>query len=316
MVKRLKCPLCDGSDLKEIDIIKSTDIILLWKKRNINVSNLFRGNNFIFKYKCQICGLEFFNPFVSGENKFYSELGKEDLYYLHEDKTEFVYSSQYIKEGDRVLDIGCGCGAFVKYINKQVVYTGLELSSKAVELAQKENINVVKKTIEDFSKENKYSQDVVVTFQVLEHIADIDKFICSVILTLKQDGLFIIAVPNNKSFIRNAQNNLLNLPPHHLLHWDETSLQYIAKKYHLDIVDIYKEKVTNVHKTWYYSTQISNHIRSLLGMSTKSVNRAFFSKIIQIISSLLSRVAKYSSLHSKKDGHTIVIVLKKVSEHP
>lgn len=313
MAKAIECPLCGNNHLETVERIITNDIVQLWDKQEIDTTKLFDKITYLNKMFCSNCGLEFFDPSVSGDNKFYSALGKEESYYLHDDKTEFMYSSKYIKEGDNVLDIGSGRGAFIKFIDKKTTYTGLELSSKAVEFAQNENINVLEKTIEEFSKENKYNQDVVVTFQVLEHITDIDSFIKSAMLTLKQNGLFIIAVPNNMSFIRDAQNNLLNLPPHHLLHWNETALKYIAKKYHLEIIDIYKEQVTNVHKTWYYSIQISKLIRKFLRIDTKSVNRTFMNKIIQKTSSILSRMAKYSSFHVKQDGHTIAIVLRKVS---
>ncbi len=314
MQKDIKCPLCVTKQDKEIEIIESANIVNLWNKQGICISYLFENNQTINKYLCKECGLEFFYPYISGDNKFYSKLGEDEWYYLHGDKTEFNYSNNFIKNGDSVLDIGSGRGAFLKYIDKDISYTGLELSSKAVEFASKENIYVIEQTIEEHSINNQNKYDVVVTFQVLEHITNIDSFITSALSVVKQNGLFIIAVPNNNSFIRNSQNNLLNLPPHHLLHWNEMSLRYIAKKFNLEVVDIYKEKVTNVHKTWFYLIQISKFIRVISGMSTESVNTSFSNKIIQKISSILSRVAKYSFLHTKKDGHTVAVVLKKASD--
>lgn len=312
MGKEIKCPLCDNNNVEFLEKINTNDIVNLWTKQNVDISKLFYGIESLNKLSCINCGLEFFDPFVSGDNAFYSLLGEEEWYYMHEDKTEFFYSNQYIKNGDCVLDIGSGRGAFLKYIDKKISYTGLELSSKAVEYAKNENINVIEKTIEEFSMYNKYNQDIVVSFQVLEHITDLESFIKSALLTLKLNGLLIIAVPNNMSFIRNVQNNLLNLPPHHLLHWNEKSLKYIAKKFNLEIVDVYKEQVTNIHKVWFYSTIISKIIRDILRINTKSLNNTMMNKIIQKISSILSRIFKYSSFHLKKDGHTIAIVFRKV----
>lgn len=312
MQKDIKCPLCSTMQDKEIEIIETKKIVNLWNKQKIDVSYLFEDNQTIKKYSCKECKLEFFYPYISGDNQFYSKLGENEWYYLHEDKTEFDYSNNFIKSGNNVLDIGSGRGAFLRYIDKDISYTGLELSSKAVEFASKEKINVIEQTIEEHSMNNKDKYDVAVTFQVLEHITDIDSFVTSALGVVKQNGLFIIAVPNNHSFIKNAQNNLLNLPPHHLLHWNETSLRYIAKKFNLEIVDVYKEKVTNIHKSWYYSIQISSLLKSILGMKTKSVNTSFLNKIIQKVSSILTRVANCSSFHSQKDGHTIAIVFKKI----
>ncbi|MBL4830655.1 MAG: hypothetical protein JKY55_12340, partial [Aliivibrio sp.] len=123
-----------------------------------------------------------------------------------------------------------------------------------------------------------------------------------------------IAVPNNDAFISNSQNNILNLPPHHLLHWNETSLKYIANKHNLKIVDVYKEKVTNVHKQWYYATSIQTKIKEFLGLEIKTINIGWMNKIINKISTLLLPVFRDSMSHSSTDGHTIAIVFQKVSD--
>jgi len=312
MAKEIKCPLCGDNHIEFVERIITNDIVQLWNKQKVDISKLFDGITYLNKMGCSGCGLEFFDPFVSGDNEFYSALGKEEWYYLHEDKTEFLYSNQYIKDGDSVLDIGSGRGAFVKYIDKRISYTGLELSSKAVEFAQNENINVIEQTIEEFSKENKSNQDVVVTFQVLEHITDIDSFINSSLLTLKQDGLFIIAVPNNESFIKDCQNHLLNLPPHHLLHWNEKSLKYLAGKYNLQIIDIYKEKLTNVHTKWHNHIKLSKLIHHLLGFKMQSINTSFATKMISKISSIILKFPIFkNNINSENTGMTIAIILKK-----
>jgi 2-polyprenyl-3-methyl-5-hydroxy-6-metoxy-1,4-benzoquinol methylase len=313
MINNIKCPLCSSDNLNITEQIKVNEIVEQWLKQNNDTTYLFSQSDFLNKIKCQECGLVFFDPIVSGDNDFYSTLGKEEWYYLHDDKTEFEYANKYIKDDDFVLDIGSGRGAFTKYINKNIYYTGLELSSKAIEYANKENINVIEQTIENHVELNKNKYNVVVTFQVLEHISSIETFIESAIGTLQDNGIFIIAVPNNDAFIKNAQNNLLNLPPHHLLHWNEKSLKYLANKFNLDIIDIYKEKVTNVHKAYYYSVQISKMARDILGMKTKSINTSIANKVIQKLSSIITRIIKYTNIHKNKDGQTIAIVLKKIN---
>jgi len=311
MQKNIACPLCKSKSLNTTEKILTKDITALWLKQGVNTTNLFNQQNILEKKLCEICGLEFFDPIISGDNNFYSKLGEEEWYYLHEDKTEFEYSNKYIQEGQSLLDIGSGRGAFTKYINKNIFYTGLELSSKAVEYAHNEGINVIEKTIEDYASENIEAHDIVVTFQVLEHITNIDTFMEASIKVIKPNGLFIIAVPNNYAFIRNAQNNLLNLPPHHLLHWNERSLLFLAKKFDLEIIDIYKEKVTNVHKNWFYANIISKFIRDSIGIKTISINLSLVNKIINKISTLFSKIFRLSNIHHNYNGHTIAIVLRK-----
>ena len=115
----------------------------------------------------------------------------------------------------------------------------------------------------------------------------------------------------NNSFIRKSQNNLWNLPPHHLLHWNRDSLEYIAKKYDLEIVDTYKEKVSNTHKDWYYATKIQEYITNIFGLEKKSISVSQFHIAIRKISFVLAKLLMFSSKYCKSDGHTIVMVFEK-----
>jgi 2-polyprenyl-3-methyl-5-hydroxy-6-metoxy-1,4-benzoquinol methylase len=311
MEKKVICPLCFGKDLIQIEKIKTKYLIASWLKQGINIKGLFKNIETLTKIKCKECSLGFFDPFVPGDDAFYSKLGKEEWYYSHEDKTEFKYANNYIKPKDCILDIGSGRGVFAKYIDKNIAYTGLELSSKAVDCAASEGINVIGETIEHHSKYNSNKYDLVVAFQVLEHIVDVDSFLKSSISVVKNEGILVIAVPNNDSFIKYAKNSLLNLPPHHLIHWNEKSLRYLADKYNLEVVDVYKEKVTNVHKAWFYSIMIAKIIRDKFGVREKTMSMDFSNKAILKISFVLARIFKFLNVHFDKDGHTIAISLRK-----
>jgi len=307
------CPLCKERHKKSTEVIKTGLLINLWRKRTFEVASLFLGVDKITKFYCRKCGLGFYDPKIAGDNDFYSKLAKEEWYYLHEDKSEFTFANALIQENNSVVDIGSGRGAFTKYIDKKVDYTGLELSSDAVKFAQTDNLNVTEQTIERYSEGKKSKHDLAVAFQVLEHIENIDSFILSTREVLKPNGMLIIAVPNNDSFIRYAPNNLLNLPPHHLLHWNEQSLRYMADKYDFEVVDVFKEKVTNVHRNWFYFILVNKYIMKLLGFRYKSLHENLYVKIIRKLSVFISFPLRFSNLHKNKDGHTIIIALRKSS---
>jgi 2-polyprenyl-3-methyl-5-hydroxy-6-metoxy-1,4-benzoquinol methylase len=305
------CPLCKERRKKSTEVIKTCLLVNLWRKRTFDVASLFRGVDEITKIYCQKCGLGFYDTKVAGDNEFYSKLANEKWYYLHEDKSEFTFTNALIQENDSVLDIGSGRGAFTKYIDKKIDYIGLELSSDAVEFAQSDNLNVIEKTIESYSEGKKNKHDLAVAFQVLEHIENIDSFIQSTREVLKPNGMLIIAVPNNDSFIKYAPNNLLNLPPHHLLHWNEQSLSYMAEKYDFEVVDVFKEKVTNVHRNWYYFILVNKYLMKLLGLRNKSLYENLFVKLLRKLSVLISLIFRFTNLHKNKNGHTIIIALRK-----
>lgn len=314
MKQNANCPLCGANETSILETLNTKSLARLWEYSKVNASDLFRNHNVISKLLCSNCELIFFYPFIQGDDYFYSKLGEEDWYYLHEDKTEYNYSENFINDGDSVLDIGSGRGAFYRNIHKKISYLGLELSSRAITDAQRDDIKVIQTRIEDYAKNHKSVHDVVVAFQVLEHIANIDTFIKSSLYALKTNGLLIIAVPNNNSFLRLTVNNVLNLPPHHLIHWTESSLKFIAQKHQLEIVDLYKERVTNIHKKWYYETTLVEWFCRMTGVKQKSFNNSIGYRLIRKASGLISKLASLTNLHKRQDGHTIAIVLRKLQD--
>ena len=310
MENKVKCPLCNSYD--DASEIKKKDIVLLYKKAfDIDVTYLVKDN---FTYtKCKNCELGYFYPAYMGDDYFYNNLNKQEWYYLHEDKTEFEFSAKYIDSSIAVLDIGSGRGIFSSYIDCKE-YVGLELSNNAVNLAEKDGVNVLNQSIEDYSNNNKVF-DVVVSFQVLEHIFHFDLFLSSAIKVLKKGGIFIIAVPNSDSFLQYSTNNILDLPPHHVLRWNEKSLRYLAKKYHLNVVEIFKEGVTNIHRRAFYTVMMRKNILDFFGIKSKLVDSSKVFRIInfafRVMSIILYRLFDMFQLHKKNDGQTIIIVLEK-----
>jgi 2-polyprenyl-3-methyl-5-hydroxy-6-metoxy-1,4-benzoquinol methylase len=311
--KETKCPLCNScNDNAPKEEIKKTDIVKLYKKAfDLDVTYLIK-NDFTY-IKCRNCDLGYFYPAYMGDDYFYSSLNKQEWYYLHEDKTEFEFSKKHIDSTMSVLDIGSGRGVFSKYIDCKE-YVGLELSENAIDLARKDGVNVLNQSIENYSNNNKIF-DVVVSFQVLEHIFNFDSFLSSTLKILKNNGTLIIAVPNSDSFIKYSTNNILDLPPHHVLRWNKNSLKYLAKRYNLNVVEVFKENITNIHKKYFYTVIIRKTILGLFGIKTKLVDSSKVFKIInitsKIISILLYRFLTLFQLHHKNDGQTIIIVFKK-----
>jgi 2-polyprenyl-3-methyl-5-hydroxy-6-metoxy-1,4-benzoquinol methylase len=258
--------------------------------------------------------LKFFNPAVAGNENFYNQLQKMDWYFAHPDKTEFQYSATFVKKNNKVLDVGSGRGIWSEYLKniEGVFYQGIEFSSKSIELAQKDGINVIKESVEDHAKRLPGHYDVVVAFQVLEHIDDIHGFMSACIACIKPGGKLIIAVPNNDGFIRNMVNNWLNVPPHHINHWNEASLIKLGEKLNLQIEEIHKEPVTNVHKLLFYNIYVYTGLRKLIGYRKKIVDNSFGFKLINKFSYWISNIIiRFSAAHKRDDGHTIITVFKK-----
>lgn len=125
-----------------------------------------------------------------------------------------------------LLDVGCGNGSFIKYIEKQGfdVY-GIDIDSKGIEVAKNKFglKNVYSMSLDEFSEKfgGNLKFDMITCFEVLEHQTDIKSFISKVSLLLKDDGIFAGTVPNrNRAFAdltryySKADKNI-GFPPHH-----------------------------------------------------------------------------------------------------
>lgn len=130
-----------------------------------------------------------------------SELGIEAHPYLTPSVLEHINRymfSRSICYGKTVLDAACGCGygsALLSENAKQV--TGVDIEKSAIDYAKKyfsrSNIQFVCSDILEYSSTTKF--DVVVSFETIEHVRDINCYINTVKKLLNEDGLFIVSTP-------------------------------------------------------------------------------------------------------------------------
>lgn len=104
----------------------------------------------------------------------------------------------------KILDIGCGLGDDLSNAREILSQNGLtselhgiEVYEKYQDICRSKNINVVSVNIENekipFDKD---SFDIVIANQILEHTKEIFWIVSQVNRVLKEEGLFIVGVPN------------------------------------------------------------------------------------------------------------------------
>jgi cyclopropane fatty-acyl-phospholipid synthase-like methyltransferase len=114
---------------------------------------------------------------------------------------EFLARTNLLKPNHRILEIGCGIGTIVFELNKQGYHiTGTDISTEAINYGLKKygDIPLEVRAAEDLGYEDE-SFDVVLSFDVFEHIAKIDKHISEVSRVLRKDGLYLFQTPNKYS---------------------------------------------------------------------------------------------------------------------
>jgi len=300
----MKCPLCESTKINKLDTINKNDLVHLYKKMTeIDFGYLITQD--IDCCECQECKLRFFDPLVTGDEKFYNALQKFDWYYMDE-KEEYVYAKEYIQATDKVLEVGSGKGAFAKHITSKD-YIGLDFSENAKKMAEQNGITIENEMIQDYAEKHPNSFDVVMSFQVLEHVSDSKSFIEAKVKALKTGGKMIIAVPSEDSFLKYTTNGILNMPPHHVTRWSDETLKYIGERYNLEVENIYHEKVQEIHKKWFLNTFFKSAVTSnkLIDVSLKN---KFISKGFSLLSKFFTKKLKDEML---PNGHTVLVVYKK-----
>src|SRR5580704_13977701 len=117
---------------RELAVLPTTDLVRRWRDQfDIDVTSYFRGIDVVRVVESEKSGLVSFEPSVIGDEALYRTLESQDWYYL-EDKWEHRRSLRSVRPGTRVLEVGCGRGAFlVKAKELGAMVTGIELNAAA-----------------------------------------------------------------------------------------------------------------------------------------------------------------------------------------
>jgi 2-polyprenyl-3-methyl-5-hydroxy-6-metoxy-1,4-benzoquinol methylase len=164
------------------------------------------------------------------------DLPERDLYWLHT-------LMKYYLPPAKVLEVGCAHGgsvALMKWAGFDAI--GLELSPWVVEFAEKNfDIPILLGPIEDQLLQSK-TFDVIVLYDVLEHLPNPYATMGIAASLLKEDGIFIIQTPNyqeNKTYevMVSQQDNFLSLMiPEHTYLFSHWSISEFCKRLGFDFL--------------------------------------------------------------------------------
>ena len=130
------------------------------------------------------------------------QAGKEERGNL-QTNLEFLAQTDLIRLEDRILEIGCGIGTVVYELSKKGHdIAGIDISGEAIEYGRKKysDIRLEVQAAETLPYEDE-SFEVVLSFDLFEHIAAIDKHISEVRRVLGPGGYYLFQTPNRYSNI-------------------------------------------------------------------------------------------------------------------
>ena len=233
-----KCPSCGGTSftphIKAIDHTYSKLEFLL--------------------VKCSGCDLVFTNPRPTEEEN--GNYYKSADYISHTNATKGIIGTLYrwvrainlkrkvklLKKhhsGPKVLDIGCGTGYFPKAANAAGYKSiGVEPDADALKFAV-ENNKIEAYPLEKLSS-FKGEFDTITMWHVLEHVYHLRDQLAVIRDAIKPGGLFIIALPNYKSFDGQYYGPAWAGydVPRHLYHFEEKTVNSLVSSFGFDLIDV------------------------------------------------------------------------------
>lgn len=247
-------------------------------------------------YKCKNCGFGFTTNLSAHLGNYH----RDDTYIQEEKLFENIFSKRVSKilnfktKGD-VLDIGCSTGLFLSLFQKKGWnVTGVEISKKAAEVAEKRGVEVLIKPFEEIRFTKKF--DLIVLNHTLEHLKDPFDVVKKASQLLKPGGLLYIDLPNFASLSASIykKNWTHLLPDEHLWHFTYKSLEIMLQKLGLKI--IFVERSSGI---W----DVNKPYLELLTSLVTFKKRFFFNLLSALPTLLISKINLGSDLMviAKKD---------------
>jgi SAM-dependent methyltransferase len=195
---------------------------------SLDIRSYFNGADVVDLYGSPT-GYRFFHPFdIAGDEQLYRDLSALPWYYK-EEKWEYDVALESVGSPNALLEVGCGRGAFLRKMHgRSPRVVGLELNDAAAASCRDDGLDVWTRPVQDVAAEDAGAFDAVVSFQVLEHIAQPLPVLEAACELLTPGGRLVLSVPNNDSYLFD-EFDPLNVPPHHMGLWNLRSLLWLQQ---------------------------------------------------------------------------------------
>lgn len=220
------------------------DVVATYRRKcGADVTPWFGSLREIQLFECRATGYRFWRPAsIAGDEQFYRYLTRQSPDYYHPERWEYPFVRRLAALPDRVLEIGCGRGFFLRSLEGRVADAiGIEFNRAAID-DKVTRFPIVESAIEQVSAAAPERFSLVCSFQVLEHVVTPDTFLAACIKCLRPGGILALATPNYASAMLARREDAFDLPPHHMGHFSAPVYEHLAQRYGLAIEQTHVEK--------------------------------------------------------------------------
>jgi len=202
-------------------------------------------------YKCSNCSHRYIDPrvkFEVAERLYKDDKTASDIYtekmQVEVDEVKYNYGLEIIEKlttNNRIMDIGCGAGVFLKEANKRGWNTcvGIDINERYLDIYNDDKkVQFINRKFEEITtKDIGDNYDCIALWSVLEHLYNLGSIIKVMKKLLNKNGLLFILVPNVESL---ATNLMRELSPtfswKHVSHFSPKSLVKLMELHGLSCV--------------------------------------------------------------------------------
>jgi ubiquinone/menaquinone biosynthesis C-methylase UbiE len=224
-----KCPACNGE----------TEFLTDWQYSGILESPF---NTICKLYTCKVCGIVFNTSINKDKLDVFYE--KECFYFenshfdienkMNIKKYKHYYNilQSFIKNDEIIVDVGCGRGGFIKYINKyhNKNCIGVDIDTKSLPVSAK-GVEFKNESLTKLPFRNN-TLNCLCYFSVLEHIPDLDILLSEAYRVLAGEGVIMIECPNSSKYSKYPVNTgFWPAIREHIIHFTPNSLILLLNRH-------------------------------------------------------------------------------------